>query len=634
MWRLNSAGRILGLTLSLGVTIALAQEARPAGLFSDWRPIGSRTLNAAPADAATGGVDRLWFAPDGTLVAHTDGGLVFKEESIGSASSWTSAANLQNEPKDEISIPASVAARVPEPAVRLLRDPRFSYRWYALGRQLYRTEDGGKSWTNLTSDGKISILGGAVRTLVFPLSDPDVLIAGAATGVWRSVDSGASWAGVNESLPNLPVRRIASTPNGLSAFRIELNDGRYAEWAPGERVHWRLSAAPKLTLPAALAKLNLNIVQIEANSFARTAEGRLIVSTDGGTTWDPTLFGNRGHVANLFADGNFALAAVDVTAADIPGGHLFRTTNGGRTWDDISGDLPDSPAFGVTGDRDSGALYLATAAGLFRATLDFNIPGPAPTWTRIATSLPAAPVRDVRLDGAGNQIYVAVEGYGLYASLAPHRAGRLRLVSAADLNSRAAAPGALFSVLGLRVRACLASGRPCPVLSASAAESQIQLPYQLTGDQIQLFLDADQGQTQLTAALKPTSPAIFVATDGSPLLIDADSGTMVDSQHPVTPGMRVQILMSGLGRVTPEWPAGVPGPVDRAPVVQASLLAYLDGQPVEVTRGTLAPGFTGVYLVELAVPRALNSGFSELYVTAAGSPSNRVRLPVEVPASE
>jgi uncharacterized protein (TIGR03437 family) len=50
--------------------------------------------------------------------------------------------------------------------------------------------------------------------------------------------------------------------------------------------------------------------------------------------------------------------------------------------------------------------------------------------------------------------------------------------------------------------------------------------------------------------------------------------------------------------------------------------------PVEVKRATLAPGYIGLYLVEIEVPALINSGPNELYLEMAQSTSNRVTLHV------
>jgi uncharacterized protein (TIGR03437 family) len=91
---------------------------------------------------------------------------------------------------------------------------------------------------------------------------------------------------------------------------------------------------------------------------------------------------------------------------------------------------------------------------------------------------------------------------------------------------------------------------------------------------------------------------------------------------------RIQILATGLGRVTPDWPTGLAAPTESPPKVAAPVNVYLDRQPVEVTRAVLAP-YIGFYLVELEVPKIVNYGPAELYLEVAGQPSNRVRVYIQ-----
>ena len=121
---------------------------------------------------------------------------------------------------------------------------------------------------------------------------------------------------------------------------------------------------------------------------------------------------------------------------------------------------------------------------------------------------------------------------------------------------------------------------------------------------------------------------IFVARDGSPMLLDADKGVMLDAATTAHSGTRIQILATGLGRVTPEWPTGVAAPLENAPRV-AGKVRLFGPRSVEVTRAELAPGYVGFYLVEITVPKISNYGPAELYVDVDGNASNRVRVYIE-----
>ncbi|HEX8975221.1 MAG TPA: hypothetical protein VF781_01815 [Solirubrobacteraceae bacterium] len=96
----------------------------------------------------------------------------------------------------------------------------------------------------------------------------------------------------------------------------------------------------------------------------------------------------------------------------IPGGgvgHVWETTDGGQTWQDISGNLPDiaSDAMVLSGR----SLALATDQGMFTATVG---QGSSTTWSRLGSGLPNAPVDDVT-PGPSGRIYAATHGRGIWS---------------------------------------------------------------------------------------------------------------------------------------------------------------------------------------------------------------------------
>ena len=91
----------------------------------------------------------------------------------------------------------------------------------------------------------------------------------------------------------------------------------------------------------------------------------------------------------------------------------------------------------------------------------------------------------------------------------------------------------------------------------------------------------------------------------------------------------MQIFATGLGRVQPNWPAGLVTPLEGSYAVTAPVRAFLDGATLRVTRAALAPGCVGFYLIEVELPVIANFGSSELYIAADGQESNRVQLILE-----
>jgi hypothetical protein len=97
----------------------------------------------------------------------------------------------------------------------------------------------------------------------------------------------------------------------------------------------------------------------------------------------------------------------------IPGGgigHVFETTNGGNSWTDISGDLPDIPGDAIV--MIGGKLVLATDAGAFVAN---DGGGTSTSWSRLGTNLPNASVNDIEIGPNGQTVYAGTHGRGVWS---------------------------------------------------------------------------------------------------------------------------------------------------------------------------------------------------------------------------
>jgi uncharacterized protein (TIGR03437 family) len=582
------------------------------------------------ASPATGPVDKVWFSDSGgTLYARTRNGKVFETADY---EIWLPSQNTT----EPALLPAPTVVRNPENGARLMA-AGFG-RVYAAGRQLYRSDDGGRSWDNLTAFKTESVIGLGQRSVAVSPANPDQIVVANDFGVWRSLDGGLSWAGLNELLPNLRVQRILATPAGTAGTRAEIDGMGAVELPPGGAV-WqpvddRTEAGDRVRLGSYAQRAGVvgtAYGRSERTVYLGTSDGRILISRDDGANFAPTDTGRAtGPVERIFVDParpDVALAALG--GPNVP--HVLRTFNAGRFWDALDSNLPNAPAHAVTGERAAGAVYVATDRGVFWAQADLDNAGtPNVNWTSLSNLLPAgAGATDVRLDAAGIQLYAAVEGYGVYATAAPHRLRSLRLVNAADFSTRAAAPGSLLSVIGGRVTSARGGNLDYPVLAAADDASQIQVPFDAVGPNVTLALATGIGNVRLGMQVQPVSPAIFVGLDGTPILQDAETGLLLDARKAAHAGARLVVSATGLGKVTPEWPTGLAARVDNPPAVVATIRAFVNGAPVPVTRATLAGGFIGFYAIELQLPGINNSGPAELYITADGVESNRVQFPIE-----
>jgi hypothetical protein len=88
-------------------------------------------------------------------------------------------------------------------------------------------------------------------------------------------------------------------------------------------------------------------------------------------------------------------------------GHVFVSLNGGTTWTNVSGNLPDAPA-------DSSVLWhnqlvVSTDVGIFATSAS----GPG-VWHRIGHGQPAAPSVDLAVSPDQSFLLVATHGEGLW----------------------------------------------------------------------------------------------------------------------------------------------------------------------------------------------------------------------------
>jgi uncharacterized protein (TIGR03437 family) len=600
-----------------GASIAFAQT-------QDWRHVGGSAVEMGLAGPATGPLEDAWFSDSGsTLYVRTRAGRVFQTSDF---ESWVVAEN----PPAHTPLESALPRRKPDPGGRVVTAAWNRSRMYELGSQLLRSDDGGDSWDNLTAYRSSSVIGSPQRALAITPNSPDQLVVANDDGVWRSMDGGLSWTGLNQSLPNLPIRRIMTPPVGGLPALVEADGLGILALPPGGTVWMRVSGtlldaetALKRRYSAMLGEEISAVGSVRDTVYAGSANGHIWYSLDGGKTFRQSATPASGRVERIFVDSlrpNIAVAALSGK-----GPHVLRTMNQ-TFWDAIDGNLPDASVHGVTADRASGAIYAATDKGVFWTTTDLETAsGTPPVWTSLSENLPQFPARDVVLDPSGLQLYAALDGYGLYAIAAPHHQRNIQVVNAADFSSRPAAPGSLLSVIGGRVESARGGNLNYPVLAVLGNESQIQVPFEAQGPNVNLALQiAGGGTVRRDIPVQPVSPAILVSRDGAPMLWDGESGLPVDARNLAHPNSRLQIWATGLGKVKPDWPTGMQANLEEPPAVIANIKAYLDGVPVPVTRSTLLPGYVGFYLVEVQLPPITNAGASQLYITADGQESNRV----------
>ncbi|HXE63951.1 MAG TPA: hypothetical protein VN519_10455 [Bryobacteraceae bacterium] len=583
-----------------------------------WNHIAGYSVNTGLAGPAGGPVRSVWYIAGGErLEAQAQSGKIFETTDF---EHW----KLNSTDVVPTPFPQPPAVARPEAGVQLVSGGRR----YSVTRDSLFGSDDGRAWTNLTGFNGQSIIGGGFSALAVSPVNPLDIVASNQSGVWRSLDGGLSWQSLNENLPNLDARVLAAQRTVVLADALLPGDIPVAprlasvtagKWALADGVpaeaELRTSLAAKYGLAATAAAQSGNLI------YAGTADGRVFTVGADGTLAPATLEG-AAIVSRFWIDPANPQGALAVT-----GNKLYRTTNGGKFWDNITGNLNGGAIHGIAADSTAGVVYAATDNGVYSGRVVLNAADRIPaTWTPLQGNLPFASAWDARLNPDGT-LSVLLEGYGVFEAPAPHLAQAPRIVNSADMSDRAAAPGSLISVLGASVKEAASGQNAYKVLLSTDQSSQLQVPFEVTPGALQLTVQRGDGGVWVAPLnVKQASPAIFVDTDGAPMVLDAATGLVIDSGTPIRAGTTIQLLATGLGRVTPEWPSGVPAPVDSPPAVLAPVTAFLDGTPVHVTRATLAPTLIGSYLVELQIPEIVNRGATELRLVVNGEESNRVKL--------
>jgi hypothetical protein len=162
--------------------------------------------------------------------------------------------------------------------------------------------------------------------------------------------------------------------------------------------------------------------------YAATEDSQIFKTVDalaGSPTWSSVT------QANLPAGRPYAALAVHPTDANQavlgvqnldPGQQVFKTSDGGTTWTNISGNLPGVPVNSLLFDPSWPAyLYAATDAGVF-LSLDGGSGGTSEAWYGVGAGLPNTTVFQIKLSsGSNRELVAATHGRGAWeiAALAP-----------------------------------------------------------------------------------------------------------------------------------------------------------------------------------------------------------------------
>ncbi len=206
--------------------------------------------------------------------------------------------------------------------------------------------------------------------LLFSPVDPHVLYLGSNV-VFMTRDGGNSWQIISPDL----TREDPGSPPGL---------GQFVEADPAKGKHrgviYSIAPSPK----------DGKVI------WAGTDDGLIHVTRDGGESWEnvtPHEWSPWSKLAQIDAshfDTATAYAAVNRFRLDDPRPYIYRTHNGGETWQKIVNGLPDDPVNTVREDPErKGLLFAGTERSVYVSFDDGD------HWQSLRLNLPPSSIRDL-----------------------------------------------------------------------------------------------------------------------------------------------------------------------------------------------------------------------------------------------
>ena len=245
----------------------------------------------------------------------------------------------------------------------------------------YDERSGTLTSTNI-QDGTTSLRFNWHAPLVIDPNNPSVIYFG-GNQLHRSTDRGDTWSLISPAEQNY----LTGT------FAPGRNDPIYRNWGTLTTI------SVSKTAPQTI--------------YVGTDTGRLWKTENLGTTW--TEFTGEGLPDRWVTRVAIDPRDEDVVYATFSGfrngedaAHVFKTTDGGETWANISGNLPNAPVNDVVVDVERDTVHVGSDVGVF------TLKNGKKNWKATGDGLPLAPVLDLRLHEPSDTLYAGTFGRSVW----------------------------------------------------------------------------------------------------------------------------------------------------------------------------------------------------------------------------
>jgi uncharacterized protein (TIGR03437 family) len=166
----------------------------------------------------------------------------------------------------------------------------------------------------------------------------------------------------------------------------------------------------------------------------------------------------------------------------------------------------------------------------------------------------------------------------------------------------------------------------------SPNQVNVFVPWELQGySSVQVKVTANEYDygTVVTVPVSNYAPAFFETSSGNAAALDAQNQVITPS-HPATRGQNISLYVNGLGPVNNQpgsgFPASTTSITQKTPQTP---LVTIGGQSAQVIYSGLAPGYVGLYQVNVTVPSNIPAGSQPLIISIGGATSKTSGITVQ-----
>jgi photosystem II stability/assembly factor-like uncharacterized protein len=448
--------------------------------------------------------------------------------------------------------------------------------------------------------------------------------------VWQTADFGNSWTAITGDLTagsGADITSVSVSPANSSVVYATTSDGRV----------WRTTNA------------NLGSSSTWTNLTKAPLPGRYATEVRTSKT--------NADIAFLSYSG-FNGFSGDVV------GHIFKTTDGGATWLDISGlaagALPNTPVNDIAVDHigaplNFDAMFIATDVGVFECPDPLAVPA-CTTWSPVSTGLPAVPVTALVLRENSQTLRAATHGRGVWVLQVPgiNQTGRLLLTSISPSSAATGAASFTMTLDGndfgspsgtpvVLVDGAVVAGLTVNTFTANQISATIPVSVMATAG-VHLISVSQPGHANTPS--NPTSSLTFSVTAPAPTitLLSPSSAALNAASFPLTVtgtnficGATPSVVRF---RSTPLTPTACSS-TSLTVTVPANLLTISGGASVRVFSAGPGGGLSNTLTFQVIAPPPVNDNFASALIVntvpytdtqQTGGATTEVGEPVPAPA--